>query len=196
LCLKAFDPGEGEMAKNRRVLFEDGQDGPVIRIRARRSSETIFFIFFLIVVFPVMQTFLLSQVFLATTSFWTLLFALVLFPASGLIIGYSLIWQHSGQEIITVTPSGLRIRKKIYGPGNEYFLENVDVHSIEPSSSHILRRGSYLMFWGLPWQRAIQLRSNGHRRLIGSDLGPDEAEEVIRFLRHHLSTIGTYSPAS
>jgi len=44
-------------------------------------------------------------------------FALLVLPALGLIVAYSVMWQHSGEEIITVTSFGLRITRTIYGPG-------------------------------------------------------------------------------
>ena len=183
------------MASRKHLTFDLTENEPSVAIRGRRTAEFFFLLFSMTVVIPVMEVFLVTRVVPDRGGFWSIVFAYVVFPALGVITAYSLMWQHSGEEIITVTPWGLRITRRIYGRGNEYCLENVDPSSLELSPTHALRRVSQLMFWGLPWQRAIQLRSHGRRRLIGNDLSADEAHEVIAFLRQHVGKQAHGPPA-
>ena len=176
------------MSRAPRVAYSLSPAGPTVTIRARRTAEVVFFVFILLLVLPTLECALLNRVFQGSAALLEALIALAVLPSLTVITAYSLMWQHSGEEIITVVPSALRIRRRIYGPGNEVLLQAVDPASLELTSAHLLRIGARLMFWGLPWQRAIALRSRGRRRLIGNDLSPDEAEEVIRFLRHHLQS--------
>lgn len=175
------------MPSGDRVKFHLIAGEPAVTIRARRTGEFFLLLFVLVAVIPAMELFLITEAVPKYGGLWSVAFAFVIFPAFGFIVLYSLMWQHSGEEIVTIAPPGLLIRRKIYGRGNESSLENVDPDSLKLSSVHAMRRVSGLMFWRLPWQRAIQLKSNGRRRLIGNDLSSEEAEEVIRFIREHLA---------
>jgi len=183
------------LGTKKRLTFDLADKEPSVTIRGRRTAESLFLLFSLVFVIPVMEVLLVSTALSDQGDIWSTVFAYVIFPALGVISAYSLMWQHAGEEIIKVTGLDLRVRRRIYGRGNEYCLGNVDPGSLQLSATHDLRRVSWLMFWGLPWQRAIQLRSDGRRKLIGNDLSAEEAEEVITFLRRYLRGHAHASPS-
>lgn len=148
----------------------------------------VFLVFASFVVCPIMSIFLASEVSRSNGDLGTLFFAIFM-PFTGIICFYSLIWQHSGEEIITIKPDRIKIRKKIYGSGNEYVIEPIEIDTLELSGRDILKAGSKIMFWGLPWHKAIRVKSNGKYKYFGNDLNVAEAQEVIEYIKENTKRV-------